>query len=208
LHASANDPHLELKNGTISYFDKDGARKTVEVGSQCADLWVAPDESIFTFISMDRTSGPDSYGQLLIESSSIYTAEREDNYTPKRLPIKPVRDYDRDWEVFLNPKVLPDRGTVIFKIPVSVTSGDLFAYDAKTKMISKLEGAVEEYCTVWNGPMAGVILVQHRQMTDVGPTYACNAVSVNGKQTRLTEHCDDFDKFLTEWSRTHGQQCY
>jgi len=40
-----------LSNGVVTYVAEDGHRHQIQVGKKCADLWVAPDESILAFIA-------------------------------------------------------------------------------------------------------------------------------------------------------------
>jgi hypothetical protein len=42
-----------LDNGVIHYTAADGQRKAINVGTKCADLWVAPDESVIAFVAIE-----------------------------------------------------------------------------------------------------------------------------------------------------------
>ena len=50
-----------IKNGVITWTDRDGRQRPLNVGSKCADLWVSPDGEIIAFIALGpavRPGGP------------------------------------------------------------------------------------------------------------------------------------------------------
>lgn len=196
----------ELKDGVISYMTEDGKKKSIGIGAPCADLWVAPDESVLAFISIDRSRGLDLDGTPFVVTSSLYIARKNEDFAPTRLALNTVRTYDQDWQVFRKPKVLPDGETVTFSVPVSITSGEVFAYHLKTGAVTKVGGSID-YCVVWNGEQAGTILMQRRRLIDLELEYSCYARPPRGDEVRVAEKCEDFKTFLHDWTRIHGGTC-
>jgi hypothetical protein len=54
LLPAANN-HFTISNGAVIHIDEAGRRHRIVVGKECADLWVAPDESAIAFIAIDKT---------------------------------------------------------------------------------------------------------------------------------------------------------
>jgi hypothetical protein len=198
----------ELRDGSVSYVSEDGSRKFIDVGRRCSDLWVSPDEENLAFIAVDRTRGSDAESGPLILASTIYVARRSEGFVPVRLEIKPVRLYDRDWQVLRAPRVLPDGETVVFVVPHSITSGALFAHDLKTAITREVADGVVAFCIAWGGPRVGTILTQRRRIIDLQPRYQCYAKDPSGSEVRIAEECELFDDFSRTWSQAEGGSCH
>jgi hypothetical protein len=83
-----------LDNGVIRYTAADGQRKSINVGKKCADLWVAPDESVIAFIAIEKDLGPDPAAPEVapyITESSIYIARKSGGFAPVRVNVGPIR---------------------------------------------------------------------------------------------------------------------
>jgi hypothetical protein len=143
-----------LDDGVVTYSDARGERRMIDVGRRCADLWVAPDESVIAFIAIDASddTGPDPIGDGLpfILASSIYVARRADGFAPVRVHQDPVLIYGRTWTVFRAPRVSQDLGTVYFSVPTSITSGTLLSVQVSTGQDTTL-GPATSYCVAWGG---------------------------------------------------------
>jgi hypothetical protein len=197
----------ELRDGLITYIADDGSRKSIDVGKRCSDLWVSPDQSFMAFIAIDRSTGPDSEGNSLILGSSIYIARRSERFTPIRVALKPVRIFDRDWQVFRTPKLLPDGAAVSFTVPHAATAGALFVHDLKTGSTRMVANAVVAHCVVWGGAKAGTILTQRRRLIDLELRYPCYASDSRNGDVQVADECGYFEGFSYRWSQSEGGSC-
>jgi hypothetical protein len=183
-----------LVDGVISYTSEDGTRKRVEVGKRCSDLWVAPDESSFAFIAMERSHGFQHDGEPFIVASSIYIARKSDRFGPVRLPVTSVKAANSDWEVFQRPSISPDGTTVFYAAPVYNSSSLIFAYNVETKT-NRQFGSGIDYCPIWTGQDSGSILMWQRNFVggDQVPGYKMECfVGAPGQKERPTS-CAEFD---------------
>ena len=200
--ALAGNIRPELKDGVVSYITKEGNRKSINVGARCADLWVAPDESVLAFISIDRSRPGDFDEEPFILASTLYVARRNEEFVPVRIALKVLRIEGRDWKVFRKPKVLPDMQSVIFNVPTSMTSYDLFAYLLKTGLITRIGDAID-YCVQWGGEKSGTILMQQRRAF----VYQCCTRAPGKGGVHVVEGCGDFEKSMHEWNSLNGGRC-
>lgn len=196
----------ELKDGVLSYLTKDRKRKSINVGASCSDLWVAPDESVLAFISIDRSRPSDIDKRPFVLTSTLYVARRNDDFIPVRIALKVLKIDERDWQVFLKPKVLPDGETVIFNVPTSMTSYDLFAYHLKTGLISQV-GDTIDYCVQWGGEKSGTILMQRRRWIADKFVFQCCTRSLGKGDAQVFPGCEDFEESMKDWGQAHEGIC-
>jgi hypothetical protein len=199
-----------LDNGVIRYTAADGQRKSINVGKKCADLWVAPDESVIAFIAIEKDLGPDPAAPEVapyITESSIYIARKSGGFAPVRVNVGPIRSYERDWNVYRNPRVTRDIGSVLFGVPVAITYDEVFAHDLKTGQNKDIGGAVE-WCVEWGGPRSGSVLTQRRYITEFGIKHHCYAWSPSGSETVLADECEHFGELASAWSHNNAGSCH
>ena len=60
VDAAPSQPRLV--NRVVTYIADDGVTKTIDVGRECVDLWVAPDASVIAFVAVDKAAGTDEGG--------------------------------------------------------------------------------------------------------------------------------------------------
>jgi hypothetical protein len=198
-----------LRDGVISYTTGDGQRKAIDVGRKCTDLWVAPDESVFAFVAIEASLPPDPNDldrEPFITASSIYIARRSGGFAPVRLDVGTIRAYGRDWNVFRNPRVAPGAASVLFGVPVSITSDEVFAYDLKTGRNTDIGGAAE-WCVEWGGPHSGSILMKRRYISDSVIKHRCYVWSGPGDEKALADECEHFGELASAWSHNNGGSC-
>lgn len=206
--ASTENLGVELSNGVVSYLDAHGERVKINVGSECADLWVAPDGNAFAFITIEHSDPPDFPGDKpFIRSSAVYVATRSDGFLPHRQPIGPVRAYGHDWTIFRGPELLPDGVHLVFSVPVaSASSGVLYVFDSKTGGTKEI-GEAAASCAVWGGEKPGLILSQYRRIEANQFRFRCIVSTSNGLDVSRQEGCDDFGDFVSSWVRLNGGKC-
>ena len=198
-----------LDNGVISYAAENGQRKVINVGKKCADLWVAPDESVIAFVAIERAKEPDAFtpdGEPFITSSSIYIARRSAGFAPVRINVGPIRSYARDWNVYRHPRVAPGAVSVFFGVPVSITEDEIFSHDLKTGQNRDIGGAIE-FCVEWGGSRNGSVLTQRRYLTELGVKHHCYEWTGPGNETVLADECEYFDELASAWSHNNGGSC-
>jgi hypothetical protein len=203
--SGAASAEVRLVNGVVTYTAENGARKSVDVGRQCVDLWVAPDESVIAFIAIDRSGGTDEGGGPFVLASSIYVARKAESFNPSKVPVGTVRDNgQRVWEAFRNPSVSPDGKTVIFVVPAAMTGGFIVAHDLRTHPNETI-GDETDYCNVWTGSKAGFVLVQERYLDPAKGyvQYRCYLKRLGGKATSDEgAACQEFNR-----RRVQGGAC-
>lgn len=205
--------HATLKDGVIRYTAADGQSKAIDVGKKCADLWVAPDESVIAFVAIETSQPPDSFspdGEPFITASSIYIAQRSTGFAPVRVNVGPIRSYGRDWNVYRSPRVTRDIGSVLFGVPVAITYDEVFAHDLKTGQNKDIGGAVE-WCVEWGGPRSGSVLMQRRYLSEKGVQgvqHRCYVSSGPGNETALADECEYFEELASAWSHNNGGSCH
>jgi len=202
-----------LENGAI-VITTGAERREIRIGKRCADLWVAPDASIIAFIAVEKEIPPSGNEVApFIEHSSLFVARQADGFKAVRIVLNsPVID-GRRWDVVRSPSVAPDRGTIYFMFPYTMTSWNL-------RRVPLAGGASETvtdvvgYCVIWGGDRPGELLLQIRRVANPrdaapGVSYPCYVRNTSGKQQRVaSEHeCWVFDKFAAEWGTAHGGSC-
>ena len=172
-----------LLNGVISYNAEDGQRRMIHVGRKCADLWVAPDESVITFIAIDKVRpATGSETEPFIEESSIYIARRSDDFKPDHL-VASVPIDGRVWKVVRQPSLSPDLKTVYFSVPFTMTSWKLLSTSLRARSYTTI-GNADSYCVVWGGEHSGALLMEIRRESNSGVRYPCYLRSKSGTLTK------------------------
>jgi hypothetical protein len=209
-------PRITLSNGTVSFVDEDGRRRALRVGHKCADLWVAPDESVFAFIAIEKALPPTAQEiEPFIEESSIYIARRSDHFRPVRLDLGSVQINGKSWKVVRQPSVSPDLKRVYFLVPYTMTDWKLVSASPAANLRSIIGDAMT-YCVVWGGKDSGDLLMMTRRdptpsQPAPGVTYPCYLSARSGGRSMIvdgvTQECWDFGAFSARWSREHGGVC-
>jgi hypothetical protein len=202
------EPRLE--KGVISY-TIGGERHVIDVGRACADLWVAPDESVIAFIAIDRfdetEKDPNGEGLPLILESSVYVARKAEGFAPLQIFRGATRLDGQSWSVYRYPRVPPDGRSVLFSVPTSITSGTLLSHEVATGL-NEVGGLVVSYCVEWGGRSAGVVLLQRRYISDSVVKHRCYVwFTRDSSDARVVGDCEDFDEFAGAWSRGDGGAC-
>src|ERR1035438_7074626 len=105
---AAQPARPSLHAGVIQFTARGGSRKEVQIGKRCADLWVAPDESVIAFIGIERAiAGTENSTSPAIDESSVYIARKADNFKAVRLPFEQVEIEGVRWRIFRSPSVSP-----------------------------------------------------------------------------------------------------
>jgi hypothetical protein len=194
-NANAAQLHATLIDGVITYTAEDGSRRRIDIGEKCSDLWVAPDESVFAFVAIEKSDGFENNGQPFIFASKIYVARRSEHFVPRPVDVTRVRAVQRDWEVFRYPSVSPDGAYVFFYVPTSMAvGGTLFAHRLGTKTDQEI-GRGLDYCTLWKGPDAGAILIWQRYLTGSanGDGYAHRCYIAAPGRSEAIGSCAEFE---------------
>jgi len=200
--------HPTLSHGVVGYIAEDGQRRQVEVGKKCADLWVAPDDSIIAFVAVDKAQPPTANeSEPFIEESSIYVARKSDHFKPVHLVVSVVID-GRTWKVVRQPSVSPDLKTVYFSVPFTMTTWKLLSTPLQDHSYTTI-GDADSYCVIWGGDDSGELLMQVRREANTGVSYPCYLRSKSGTLTRVAgeDQCWGFGEFAARWSREHGGKC-
>src|SRR5438067_2174960 len=100
--------NFELTAGVIRYVGSDRHEKTIEVGRRCADLWVAPDESVIASVAIDSVHVPPLKSlpwekDPLPDRTSIYIAFRSEGFDPKLVISRSFVIDERSWSVVRRP---------------------------------------------------------------------------------------------------------
>ena len=204
-----------LENGVVTYTASDGRRQEMQVGKKCTDLWVSPDESVLSFIAIEKAKPAAAHEvEPFIEQSSIYVARKSDHFRPVHLVIK-TSIGGRAWRVVRAPKVSPDLGTVYFFVPNTMTTWRLISTSLPRGPYEMI-GDGTDYCVIWGGDHSGdlIILTRHDPNptpSDPAPgvTYPCYLRDQSsGARTKLADECfESFDKLAIGWGREHGGSC-
>jgi hypothetical protein len=112
----------------------------------------------------------------------------------------------RDWNVYRNPRVAPGAGSVLFGVPVSITSDEVFSHDLKTGANRDIGGAIN-FCVEWGGSHSGSVLTQRRYISESVVKYHCYLWSSPGNETVLADECEFFDELAAAWSHNNGGSC-
>ena len=56
VYAVAQPARPSLHSGVIQFMARNGTRSEIQIGKRCADLWVAPDESVIAFIGIEKAA--------------------------------------------------------------------------------------------------------------------------------------------------------
>jgi hypothetical protein len=188
----------------------DGHRKEILVGGKkCADLWVAPDESVIAFITIDnRSEPPDDTDWDPSIQSSIYIARLSDGFKPLRVALQPIHFRGRRWTFVRDPSVSPDFKTVYFAIPYTMQEWRLVSSTLPNGSPTMI-GDVNAYCVLWGGMHSGELLTQKRDYGPTGVAYNCYLRSKSGQRAMVAEdrECGAFDVFAVRWSAEHGGAC-
>ena len=198
-----------LDNGVISFTGPSGQRKLIDVGKRCADLWVAPDESVIAFIAIEHSDelgrDPDGEGPFIM-ASAVYIARRANDFAPVRIDLGPIQADGREWVIFRHPRVSPEEDSVVFGIPSSITSEAVFSH-AVTTGENRTVGRAVFFCVEWGGRSNGSVLMQRRYISSSVIKHRCYAWSRSGGEKVVAEDCEDFDGFASTWSRDDGGLC-
>ncbi len=203
-----------LSKGVVTY-EENGRRKEIQVGKKCSDLWVSPDESIVAFIAIEK-SKPATAQEIepFIEESNIYIARKSDHFKPVHLAVK-VEINGRTWKVAREPKLAPDRETVYFFVPNTMTTSKLMSTTLLAGSYKALADATD-YCVVWGGDHSGELILLARRDPEPtaadpapGVSYPCYVRSQSGSRTKLVDDCfADFNQVASRWSGEHGATCH
>lgn len=130
-----------------------------DLRKRCTDLWVAPDESIITFVAEERTRvlepSESARGESpAIDQSSIYIARKYDDFAPALIVSRSFLIEGRSWSVVRNPRVSPDGRTLFFEIPYTMTTSRLMSVSLASGEYHTL-GDATDYCVIWSGQYSG-----------------------------------------------------
>jgi hypothetical protein len=211
LSVWAQASHPALLDGTITVTNKNGERVQILPGKKCTDLWVSPDESIIAFIAIEEEKPADKDGiEAFIQKSTIYVAQRTDDFRPVHVPAKISIDH-RIWDVVREPKVSPDRRTIYFFVPDTMAAWTLIGKrvpDGRQSVIGK----AKDYCVVWGGGHSGDLAILARQEATPGDpasgvAFSCSVRDRSGTLTKLKDCWDAFSEVTNQWSRESGGTC-
>jgi hypothetical protein len=212
-HGPAQQP--VLGDGVISYTTRDGQRKLIDVGKKCADLWVAPDESVIAFIAIESDLGPDPAAPELppyITESSIYIARKSAGFAPELINVGTIRASGTEQKAFRNPQVAPGEGSVLFAVQLTINASEVFAHDLKTGQNTDI-GAAGAFCVEWDGRHSGSVLTQRSYVSfdsvdgSAAIKHHCYLWSGPGDETVLGE-CEYFRELAAAWSHSDGGSCH
>lgn len=206
---------VSLTDGVIRYGLNGSAMKAIRHDRPCADLWVAPDGSMFTFISIERaepssgallSSYSDAVIPPLILESAIYVASRVDGFLPRRLALVVPEVTGGKWRAYRNPKIAPDHSTVYFEVPLPQTAILMRADMLKGK--AQVVARIAAYWIVWNGPEKGALILMLRHLStapDDGIQYPCVLVSGGRRRAEIVKDCF-MPGQLERWAQGKGVQ--
>jgi hypothetical protein len=199
---------IALKDGVISYASGAAGRAVVQAGGPCADLWVSSDGQTMAFVRMDR-SRPGDFGAPFIEQSTVFVAFRSTHFKPQRVDLEPPRIGGRDWNVFRQPVLSPDRRTVYFEVPTAATSWTLMSVSVSGGSASQITRA-NGYCVLWGGAHSGDLFVAIHEYP-VDPTReeivdAYYRFSGSRRLERVGSWQADgpFEHVVSDWVTRHG----
>jgi hypothetical protein len=159
-HAAAGVLHAAITDFAVTYSDEDGTAKKIDVGKRCADLWVAPDESALAFIAIEAGTGLLDHGEPDITKSTIYITRKSNHFLPERIAAEGAMVKDLPPSPFRYPSLSPNQTLLFFSMD---DGGEwtILAYDRRINTVETLSRG-RAYCTVWEGPFAGAVLVYQR----------------------------------------------
>lgn len=197
-------------DGQITYRSASGSRTAVPVGLRCSDLWVAPDESVIAFIADPNSrAGTPVRSDVPLERNEVFVAFQSDGFAPINVtPAKPIVINGRPWQIFRQPRVLPDLRTVLFTVPYTLTTSKLISEPVQG--IPVVRGDESEYCAVWGGDSSGGLLTQQRHIaadSSGGVAYRCYFLRFPGEAGALAGDCENFQEFARRWSSARGGRC-
>lgn len=206
--SSAFAGDMTLKDGVISYSAGATGRSVVQVGGPCADLWVSSDGETMAFVRIDK-SRPGDFGAPFIEQSTVFVALRSTHFKPQRVDLEPPRIGGRDWNVFRQPVLSPDRRIVYFQVPTAATSWTLMGVSVSGGVASQITRA-NGYCVLWGGPHSGDLFAAIHEYP-VDPTReevvdAYYRFSGARRVERVGSYQADgpFEHVVNDWVRKHG----
>lgn len=198
-----------LRAGVIQFTARSGSRHEIQIGKKCADLWVAPDESVIAFIGIRKVAfGTENSTDPDIDESSVYIARKADDFKPVRLPFEQVEIEGKAWRIFRAPSLSPDGKTAYFTVPVTMKDWTLMSVSLPTSVPRVVHDHVE-YCVIWGGPYSGALLTLENVYEPRFDGLRCFATSVAGDRTRLNDEgdCTGFLAFASRWARQHQGSC-
>jgi hypothetical protein len=213
LHGHAQTIKPMLKDGVITYLAKNGERTNVQIDRPCADLWVAPDEKLIAFITLDKTDKSRTINDVgYLEESSIHIAMKSDNFKPLTIAMKPISIRGMRWKVVREPSLSPDLKTLYFTVPSAMTSWSLFSTQMPTGENNLITvGKGSGYCVIWGGSHSGDLLINIRTIGEAMPSasYPCFLRNKNGKLKRVARdnECAEFWNYAPKWSQKNGGVC-
>jgi hypothetical protein len=192
----------------IQFTAPNGSKSVIQVGKRCADLWVAPDESVIAFIGIERAAfGTENDASPAIDESSVYIARKAENFKPIRLPFDQVAVEGALWRVFRSPSISPDLRTAYFTVPVTMKDWKLMSI-ALPSGVPQVVHDVSEYCVIWGGPHSGALITMENVYAPRYDGIRCFVPSVAGRRTRTDDgDCTDFGAFASRWARQHRGGC-
>lgn len=207
-HSRSEGISPSITDGRIKYVGEDGIQREVEVGKPCADLWISPDNSVFAFISIER-SRPPSAGEVapFILESRIYVAFKREGFRPVLVDPGPVIINSRSWGVFRLPSVAPDLMTVYFMVPATMTSWKLISVTGGS---SKPVSDAGSYCVVWGGEHSGELLMLTRQEPSgarPAVTYQTELLERSGSRVTISADSATFGEDAAKWATEDGGTC-
>jgi hypothetical protein len=214
---SAGTDQFVIEGGMVLHTDVTGMQERLDVGKRCIDLWVSPHESVIAFIGIDKTRSPDEapvYGskQPIIDQSTIYIATRAGHFVPKAVVSRSFEIAGRSWSALREPSVTPDRQTVLFDIPISMTTWKVMRLSLSSGDYRSV-GDATAYCVVWGGRYSGSVLLQRRSIRRGLPAsaeaiaYRCYRVDQTGRLDMVSDDCSGFSSFADQWCREHAASC-
>jgi hypothetical protein len=207
-YASGQTSHPSLSKGVISYTADDGRRKEIRIARRCADLWVAPDESVIAFIAITKVfPGMEKSPDPFIVESSLYIARKADGFRPIRVYLKRIVLDGEAWKIVRCPSVSPDHQTVYFSVPYTMKDWKLISVSLRNGAISMITDHVT-YCVVWGGRYSGDLffLKYVYEPTDKG--LQCFVRDRAGSELGIDDpDCGAFTEFAARWSRERGGTC-
>jgi hypothetical protein len=160
VHAASLE--VTLVDHVITYTDESGHRQRIDVGKPCDDLWVAPDESAFAFIGIDKYMNFPDFPSPDVIATTVYIARRSDHFTPKPI-TDTVHPGSSEYHQLHFPSISSD-GAYVFFVYIPGNAAFLYAHNLRTGTNESLDvdgtRSVVGYCTIWGGRSAGGVLFQ------------------------------------------------
>jgi hypothetical protein len=205
--------HFAIVDGSVRQFDQTGQSRTLDVGGNCADLWVSPNMASIAFIAVNRARQVPAVipglNAPVVERSSIYYASKADNFKPTLAVSRSFMVDGRSWETVRNPSVSPDGGSLFFTIPYTMTTQRAMRLSLASGRYEDL-GDTTNYCVIWGGPMSGRLILQGRHIPESsrdGITYRCYLRDARGQIEEISDECSSMRSFADSWTHAHGGEC-